>query len=381
MLEPAAAGVFELACTSGALGKCVRFGYPPWALAGGMSLRDVYNACIRMVRADYCGNGTPYTKDGQQIDLYDVHGIQTPENDPTMDFEAGWTPAGAACVRHVRVKENISLEFAGRRVPSPEGSSRTGLQRRHGARYGRAAVQSLTPVVRDRQNAGAASNADHIRGRQRYPRFRLACGSSPRIRVLRVRAWRGRRHGASVHGGGGGRVGGARHRKPALSISLHGKRQQAAGPAAGCACGGARGGGRSAPGVAAAAAHRGRQIVRRPDDLAGAGGCAAGRRRGARVSRLSAASRQAPVTRSREASRRRDDPDAVPARHARCARRTGRARAGVRGARSARDPEAVRNADHSFHVPARTGRKDAEVLAEMLDAFAAWTARIAGGRP
>jgi predicted alpha/beta-hydrolase family hydrolase len=36
------------------------------------------------------------------------------------------------------------------------------------------------------------------------------------------------------------------------------------------------------------------------------------------------------------------------------------------------------DADHSFHVPARTGRKDAEVRAEMLDAFAAWVARIAG---
>jgi predicted alpha/beta-hydrolase family hydrolase len=32
-------------------------------------------------------------------------------------------------------------------------------------------------------------------------------------------------------------------------------------------------------------------------------------------------------------------------------------------------------ADHSFHVPARTGRKDAEVRAEMLDAFAAWAVR------
>jgi predicted alpha/beta-hydrolase family hydrolase len=29
-------------------------------------------------------------------------------------------------------------------------------------------------------------------------------------------------------------------------------------------------------------------------------------------------------------------------------------------------------ADHSFHVPARTGRKDAEVMQEMLDAMAAW---------
>jgi predicted alpha/beta-hydrolase family hydrolase len=30
------------------------------------------------------------------------------------------------------------------------------------------------------------------------------------------------------------------------------------------------------------------------------------------------------------------------------------------------------DADHSFHVPAKTGRKDAEVLAEILDAAVAW---------
>jgi len=34
------------------------------------------------------------------------------------------------------------------------------------------------------------------------------------------------------------------------------------------------------------------------------------------------------------------------------------------------------DADHSFHVPARTGRKDAEVLAEALDAMAEWIARL-----
>lgn len=33
-------------------------------------------------------------------------------------------------------------------------------------------------------------------------------------------------------------------------------------------------------------------------------------------------------------------------------------------------------ADHSFHVPARTGRKDPEVRREMLDAFAAWAEKI-----
>jgi alpha-beta hydrolase superfamily lysophospholipase len=30
------------------------------------------------------------------------------------------------------------------------------------------------------------------------------------------------------------------------------------------------------------------------------------------------------------------------------------------------------DADHSFHVPARTGRTDGDVRAEMLDALAAW---------
>jgi len=30
------------------------------------------------------------------------------------------------------------------------------------------------------------------------------------------------------------------------------------------------------------------------------------------------------------------------------------------------------DADHSFHVPARTGRKDPEVRAELADAIAQW---------
>jgi predicted alpha/beta-hydrolase family hydrolase len=32
----------------------------------------------------------------------------------------------------------------------------------------------------------------------------------------------------------------------------------------------------------------------------------------------------------------------------------------------------IDDADHSFHVPARTGRKDTDVLREMLDVLAAW---------
>ena len=36
----------------------------------------------------------------------------------------------------------------------------------------------------------------------------------------------------------------------------------------------------------------------------------------------------------------------------------------------------IEDADHSFHVPARTGRKDAEVIAELADVLAEWAARL-----
>ena len=39
--------------------------------------------------------------------------------------------------------------------------------------------------------------------------------------------------------------------------------------------------------------------------------------------------------------------------------------------------ELFEDADHSFHVPARSGRKDADVRRAMLDAFAEWTLSIA----
>ena len=34
------------------------------------------------------------------------------------------------------------------------------------------------------------------------------------------------------------------------------------------------------------------------------------------------------------------------------------------------------DADHSFHVPAKSGRTDAEVRGDMLDALAAWIAKL-----
>jgi hypothetical protein len=39
----------------------------------------------------------------------------------------------------------------------------------------------------------------------------------------------------------------------------------------------------------------------------------------------------------------------------------------------------LQDADHSYHVPARTGRKDPEVRAELLQALADWTESLIRG--
>jgi ADYC domain-containing protein len=106
-LEPAEPGVFELACTSGAEGKCVRFGYLPWQ---GEQELALYNACIHLVRADYCGDGTPHTRDGVLIELYDDLGVRSPSFGAGLEFEAVWGAQGAICVRRARVPELYSLD-------------------------------------------------------------------------------------------------------------------------------------------------------------------------------------------------------------------------------------------------------------------------------
>jgi hypothetical protein len=115
-------GRIELVCTSGAQGKCVRFGYKPWRTGpGGVSLLDAYNACIKMVRADYCGVGGATTREGMRIDIYDRFGIQKADVLPDMTFEAGWTQDGAVCVNHPRVKENITLDRLAETCPRLRG--------------------------------------------------------------------------------------------------------------------------------------------------------------------------------------------------------------------------------------------------------------------
>jgi hypothetical protein len=112
--------VVTFACTNAVLAKCTLWGYKPWATADKcdpkdkknkgkkcdeVSLTDHHQACTRMARADYCGDGTPATVDGTLIDIWDnlAPPVQTKFTD--WKLEAEWTPEGASCLNYVRHPE------------------------------------------------------------------------------------------------------------------------------------------------------------------------------------------------------------------------------------------------------------------------------------
>jgi hypothetical protein len=86
---------FTFACRKASVAKCVEFGYKTW-----LGFGDHQHACVRMLRADYCGDGVPHTITGTLINLYDDAGVQVDTESWPVDAE--WGPDGALCVNHVR---------------------------------------------------------------------------------------------------------------------------------------------------------------------------------------------------------------------------------------------------------------------------------------
>jgi hypothetical protein len=99
---------FTVACRGAAIAKCAEWGYrdlDAWTETSGGSHHDIagtwfHEACTRMVRADYCGDGHSHTVTGTLIDVYDTAGIQTIST--SLALEAEWSAAGATCVKHPR---------------------------------------------------------------------------------------------------------------------------------------------------------------------------------------------------------------------------------------------------------------------------------------
>ena len=110
-------GAFSLTCTSGAIGKCVRMGYHYWRTEeNGAPMWELHQACTRMLRADYCGDGRSHTRDGTVVNVYDRFGMQRADQAPAR-LEATWDANGARCVRRARVPEVATLEEITRACP------------------------------------------------------------------------------------------------------------------------------------------------------------------------------------------------------------------------------------------------------------------------
>mgnify|MGYP003593617349 CR=1 FL=1 len=146
------AGVsISLGCTSGVLAKCVRWGYRPWDTVKGTSLADYHQACTRMARADYCGDGHTYTQEGTTVDIYDR--LPVLSRDPTLLslFESTWTPDGAYCVareRWLALLNLLPIACSSQFVLSLEASPVSGvdlcLERRSGATPAQALISNST---------------------------------------------------------------------------------------------------------------------------------------------------------------------------------------------------------------------------------------------
>jgi hypothetical protein len=115
---PDGRGGFDLACTSGAVGKCIRWGYRPWEeQPGGPPLKALHQACVHMARADYGGQGEATTREGTAVSICDRYGIRPCHADAPLLFEAAWGKDGATCVARPRIPDNVSLAQLGERYP------------------------------------------------------------------------------------------------------------------------------------------------------------------------------------------------------------------------------------------------------------------------
>ncbi len=104
---------FTLGCDTAVIAKCYRWGYKPW-LDGSQAgkVTEAHWACTRMARADYCGIGYSFTKDGTKIRPWDELTptiIPAPDaGGPGMSFEAAWKTNGPSCLSHWRWKSKTA---------------------------------------------------------------------------------------------------------------------------------------------------------------------------------------------------------------------------------------------------------------------------------
>lgn len=110
-----------LACTSGAIGKAMVWGYRPWERP-----LPEFEAATRMVRADYCFDGMSWTETGMALQVRDKYNINTfaRAEDPT---EVVWTKDGAACLTQPRNPTYVAAQVTCDGQPLPACPANTSM--------------------------------------------------------------------------------------------------------------------------------------------------------------------------------------------------------------------------------------------------------------
>ena len=116
-IVPAPGDAVTLACVDAALGKCATWGYHPWAEQDGQPLADHHQACTRLVRADYCGDGVSYTDEGTPIHVLDLLGIEVADLLTEYLVEAEWGPEGAVCLNPGNTRLTDAAVTCGAELP------------------------------------------------------------------------------------------------------------------------------------------------------------------------------------------------------------------------------------------------------------------------
>lgn len=109
---------FSFVCRGSSVAKCMEAGYKPWVDPasrngaiqhrgrGQLAEANHLQACVRMLRADYCGDGTSHTQNGRQIDVWDTMRIHT-RSRQDWPFEAAWDQDGAVWMDRARLSSKV----------------------------------------------------------------------------------------------------------------------------------------------------------------------------------------------------------------------------------------------------------------------------------
>lgn len=106
-------GSFFFACRGSSVAKCFEMGFKPWLLnVHGNRVTSLHQACVRALRADYCGDGRSWTEAGIELSVWSDAG-GSPADPGTHRFEAVWGHDGAHCVEALRSPPSADGEGPG----------------------------------------------------------------------------------------------------------------------------------------------------------------------------------------------------------------------------------------------------------------------------